>query len=184
MKDNRKKIILIFLLILYSPIIFFGLQMIIREIMLTNNNYKNIVLGLLVITLGLFPIIFVLSIFLIQYVIEKINFIKGKKIEEKGETIIADFAGVTRRTYTYGRVSQRILIESYVYINCTWKNPENNKVYIFKSNKIYGDVERFIESNNIYKYKVYIDKNNLKKYKVDISEFKNDLIKGKYEKYY
>ena len=181
MKDNRKKIILIVLIILYSPIIFLGLQMIIKEIMSTNNNYKNIALGLLIITLGLFPICFMLLILLIQYVVERINFIKGKKIEENGEIIIADFAGVTRKTYQYGRISYKILIESYVYINCTWKNPENNKVYIFKSNKIYGDVERFIESNNIYKYKVYIDKNNFKKYKVDISEFKSDLIKGKYD---
>ena len=181
MKNNRKKIFLITLIFIYSPTIFLGLQMIIKGKMSANNNYENIALGLFTIMLSLSPFFLMSSIFLIQYVIEKINFIKLKKIEEEGEIITADFAGVTRKTYHYGRASYKILIESYVYINCTWKNPENNKEYIFKSNKIYGDVERFIESNNIYKYKVYIDKNNLKRYKVDISEFKSNLIKGKYD---
>ena len=180
MKDNRKKIFLITLIIIYSPIIFWGVHMIIKQTMSTSSNHTNIVLGSLAIIIGLLPFCLMSSIFLIQYIGEKINFIKEKKIKENGEVIIADFAGLTRKTYHYGRKIYGIMIESYVYINCTWKNPENNKVYIFKSKKIYGDVGRFIESNNIYKYKVYIDKNNFKKYKVDISEFKSDLIKSKY----
>ena len=99
MKDNRKKIFLITLIIIYSPIIFWGVHMIIKQTMSTSSNHTNIVSGSLAIIIGLLPFFLMSSIFLIQYIGEKINFIKEKKIEENGEVIIADFAGLTRKTY-------------------------------------------------------------------------------------
>ena len=60
--------------------------------------------------------------------------------------------------------------QSYYTIKCSWVNPDDNKLYYFKSDALYHNPEKLIAEKNIQKFKVTYENGNIKNYEVDISE--------------
>lgn len=60
-------------------------------------------------------------------------------------------------------------------INCSYTDPYTNKIYFFKSENIWFNVEVVVANNNIITLPVYMDQNNPSKYYVDIEGLKQYL---------
>ena len=83
-------------------------------------------------------------------------------LKEHGKCIKAD--------YTEVRINYSITVSGLHPYNviCSWKNPEDGKLYIFRSKNLYINPKRIIEDNNIQTFPVYIDSKNIKRYTVDV----------------
>lgn len=84
---------------------------------------------------------------------------KGTKISAK---VISVETSNMRSGFSYG---SRIPAQTYQIV-AQWLNPNDNKMYIFKSDNLSYNPESIVTGKNI---DVYIDPLNLKKYYVDIS---------------
>ena len=106
-------------------------------------------------------------IFIVVGTIGKIIFsIKEKKsrdILEKGYCVYADFDRVDiNKSAEYKGNSPYVII-------CKWKNPRDNKEYLFESDDFLFDPTKCIESKSITRFKVCMSLDNEKDYVVDTS---------------
>ena len=89
--------------------------------------------------------------------------LKKRRLEEylikNGQRISAEFISIGR-----GNIS--INEETSYVINCQWQNPQNNVLYVFKSDDIWFDPTNYIKDKKI---EVLIDPKDPKKYYVDLS---------------
>ena len=72
---------------------------------------------------------------------------------------------------------KEIKTESYdsitdYYIITSWVNPEDNKLYLFKSEEVGRNAEKIIQDKKITEFKVSYEPNNIENYEVDISTIK------------
>ncbi len=92
-----------------------------------------------------------------------------KKLKENGKLIYANYSETALNTSydVNGRYPYNII--------CEWKDPTDNKSYIFKSKNIWINPESIIEGKNIKQFPVYIG-NNKKKYFVDVSILEENIV--------
>lgn len=68
------------------------------------------------------------------------------------------------------------------YVICKWKNPRDEKYYIFSSYSLRKNPINLIRERGIVKFPIYIDKTNVSRYYIDL-DCLNDNIGGiAYEK--
>lgn len=91
-----------------------------------------------------------------------------KELKKNGRLIYANYVQITlNETLTVnGKHPYNII--------CEWKSPENNKVYIFKSENIWINPD-IIMNNNITKIPVYINE-TVDKYYVDVESITANII--------
>lgn len=93
----------------------------------------------------------------------------AKKVAE--EKVKRESAPITINTkykeimYRYDRE----MASKYYYLITSWVNPEDHKLYLFRSDDIGYDAEKEIENKGITEFKVTYESGNIKNYKVDTS---------------
>ncbi len=95
---------------------------------------------------------------------------KEKKLIEHGKKIYANFVEVKINSM------YRVNNKSPYNIICQWNNPNDGKIYIFKSKNIWFNPQKIIEEKNIKMFPVYIDENNIKKYAMDTDEVTSKMV--------
>ena len=129
------------------------------------SNSSNIMMLMFPLFGLIFMIIGIAGIYVRSRRKKLINYLK-----ENGELIHATYTE-TVRNYSYsvnGRNPYNII--------CEWENPEDGKMYSFKSDNIWKNPTNVIEKKEIKTIPVYIDLNDMKKNYVDVSEIIEDTI--------
>lgn len=70
----------------------------------------------------------------------------------------------------------------HYYVICKWKNPRDEKYYIFSSYTLTKNPANLIEERGITKFPIYIDKNNVTRYYMDLDILKESAGGITYEK--
>ena len=87
---------------------------------------------------------------------------KNKKIDSAPITINTKFKDIM---YSYDRDTS----SDYYYLITSWVNPDDHKLYLFRSNDIRYDAKEEIKRKGITEFKVTYESGNIKNYKVDTS---------------
>lgn len=93
-----------------------------------------------------------------------------KNLKVYGERIEANYVETLLNT------SYSVNGRNPYYIVCEWNNPEDEKLYIFKSGNIWTNPEKIIKEKDIKTFPVYLDKINKKKYVVDIDAITDKVV--------
>lgn len=103
----------------------------------------------------------------ISNIAKKIN---NKKLKENGTCVYATY------TETVYNTSYTVNGRSPYYIVCSWTNPSDGKMYMFKSNNVWFNPEPLIRQSNVTTFPVYIDETNPKKYFLDVDAINNNVV--------
>jgi len=93
---------------------------------------------------------------------------KRKILLKKGNYIWADYIETVYNN------QYKVNGQSPYNIICQWENPEDSKLYTFKSENLWFNPKEIINRNNIKNFPVYVENKNLKNYYVDIESIKED----------
>ncbi len=124
-------------------------------------TYKNYTISIIFISVG--TIITILST--ISLIKNNIKYDKYLNSKLTGERVEAKIIGVETDTSIIkdGKCPY--------YVVCSLTNPFNRKEEVYKSDNVWYEVGKLIETNNIKMIPVYIDENNYENYYVDTSIF-------------
>lgn len=92
-------------------------------------------------------------------------------------SLLKKYGEIITATYKETKKNTKILVSTSNYnlnpynIYCTWINPTNNEMMIFKSDNLWQDPEKIIENKQIESFKVYKSR---KHYYVDTSILENE----------
>ena len=64
---------------------------------------------------------------------------------------------------------------THYYVITSWINPNNNKIYLFKSKEVDYSANDIIKRNGIVEFPVTYEAGNINNYEVDLSRLENNL---------
>lgn len=163
--EANKKVVGIILILFGSFVGYFS----IKDFL--NNN--NIYMDSAIFKIG--TIVFI-SLWSLAFVIFGILLIKSHKKDKEnsekrkynGVTIDADFDSVSP-IIRGGSIDEKEH-HTWYSITCSWVNPDDNKLYYFKSDSLYNNPEELIKEKNITKFKITYEVGNIKNYEIDLSD--------------